>query len=116
MRNFFSVIIVAMAMLFVVIFADAEEFASKEQLDTKTYTRVPYEKAENGFLNLAFGWTELPKKIVEVTKETNPIQGLLWGSWQGTVKAISRTANGVADLATFPIGRYEKPKVLPPVK
>ncbi len=74
----------------------------------------PIQKAERGFMNAAFGWTEIPKRIVDKTKETkNPITGLLLGVFQGSCKAFARTVSGVADLATFPIGSYDKPQILP---
>lgn len=73
------------------------------------------EKTRNGFSDLMFGWTELPKRIVQKTKETNPLQGLLLGTWEGTAKALARTTNGVADMVTFPIGKYERPAVFPDI-
>ena len=78
-----------------------------------TYPAGPIQKAERGFINAAFGWTEIPKRIVDKTKESNPIKGLLLGTWQGTCRAFARTASGLSELATFPIGRYDKPHVLP---
>ena len=73
----------------------------------------PIQKAERGFGNILFGWTEIPKRIVDKTKESNPIKGLILGVLQGTCKAFARTASGVGDLATFPIGSYEKPAIIP---
>lgn len=74
----------------------------------------PIDKAQRGFNNAAFGWTEIPKKIVDKTKETrNPFAGLLIGGWQGSCKAFARTASGASELVTFPIGRYDKPHILP---
>ena len=78
------------------------------------YPPGPIQKAERGFMNAAFGWSEIPKRIVDKTKEyNNPIKGLLVGAFQGTCKAFARTTSGVADLVTFPIGSYDKPAVLP---
>ena len=77
------------------------------------YPAGPIQKAERGFTNIAFGWTEIPKRVVDKTKESNPIKGLFLGLWQGTCKAFARTASGVGDLVTFPIGGYEKPAILP---
>ena len=88
---------------------------SKETSVDKAPSSGPSEKAGRGFTNLALGWTEIPRKIMDTTKETNPIQGLIWGTWQGTVKALARTTSGVADLATFPIGKYDKPVVFPDI-
>jgi putative exosortase-associated protein (TIGR04073 family) len=77
------------------------------------YPAGPIQKAERGFNNAVFGWTEIPKRIVDKTKETNPIKGLLLGAFQGTCKAFARNVSGVGDLATFPLGGYAKPAVLP---
>lgn len=70
-------------------------------------------KAERGFNNTLLGWVEIPKKIVEKTKESNIIKGFFIGVFQGTCKAVARTASGAADLATFPVGRYDRPSILP---
>lgn len=77
------------------------------------YPAGPIQKAERGFQNTVFGWTEIPKKVVDDTKATNPVVGVLVGTVKGTFKAFARTASGVADLVTFPIGGYEDPAVLP---
>ena len=69
--------------------------------------------AEKGINNVFLGWTEIPKRIVDVTKESNPINGIVAGVFQGTVRAFSRTASGISDMATFPIGRYDDTPVLP---
>ena len=74
----------------------------------------PFQKAERGFNNAIFGWTEIPKRVVDKTREyNNPIKGLLLGVFQGTCKAFARTASGLSELATFPVGSYDKPAVLP---
>ncbi|MFH1837668.1 MAG: exosortase system-associated protein, TIGR04073 family [Candidatus Omnitrophota bacterium] len=79
-----------------------------------SYPAGPVQKAERGFNNVLFGWTEIPKRIVDKSKETNnPIKGLVLGLFQGTAKAFARTVSGAADLVTFPIGGYDKPAVLP---
>lgn len=77
------------------------------------YPAGPIQKAERGVSNVAFGWTEIPKRIVDKTKETNPIKGLLLGGFQGTCKAFARTVSGLGDIATFPFGSYDRPMVLP---
>jgi len=77
------------------------------------YPPGPIQKLERGFTNTVFGWTEIPKRIVDKTKETDPIRGLLLGSFQGTCKAFARTVSGLSEVATFPVGRYDKPRVLP---
>jgi putative exosortase-associated protein (TIGR04073 family) len=62
------------------------------------------QKVERGGKNLLFGWTELPKRIVDITKESkNPFWGVLAGTFQGTLKAVARTASGIGDIVTAPV-------------
>ncbi|KJJ83958.1 secreted protein [Candidatus Omnitrophus magneticus] len=94
--------------------------AKKECVNTSTgeCKRVksssgPIQKLERGAGNVLFGWTEIPKRVVDKNKESNPIKGSLLGLFQGTCKAFARTASGFADVATFPFGGYDNPKVMP---
>ena len=67
-------------------------------------------KAERGIKNVLFGWTEIPKRVVDITKESrNPFWGLVAGIFQGTGKAFARTASGICDVATAPIRPSDKP-------
>jgi len=71
-------------------------------------------KVERGVGNVLFGWTEIPKRVVDMTKETrNPIWGLAAGVYQGTGKAFARTASGVCDVATCGVKSGEKPFIIP---
>ncbi|MBF0216456.1 MAG: exosortase system-associated protein, TIGR04073 family [Candidatus Omnitrophica bacterium] len=90
------------------VFSSASSFAA----DSK-YPAGPIQKLERGVGNTAFGWSEIPKRIVDETKASNPVKGLIWGTLQGTGKAFARTASGVSEVVTFPLGKYDKPKVLP---
>lgn len=63
--------------------------------------KVMGNKAERGTMNVLFGWTELPKSIVDVTKEAkNPFWGILKGGYEGLVTAVARTTSGVVDIVT----------------
>jgi len=71
-------------------------------------------KAERGVGNFLYGWTEIPKRVVDITKESNnPIWGLIAGVYQGTGKAFARTTSGVVDVLTAGIKSDEKPFVQP---
>lgn len=71
-------------------------------------------KAERGIKNILFGWTEIPKSIINVTRESkNPIWGLTGGALQGLGRAFPRTVSGVADVVSFPIADYEKTPIKP---
>ena len=117
MKKFLTVFFVAILVLsfsMTVFAADMPAKASTQAgTQPSTYPPGPIQKAERGFNNMVFGWTEIPKRVVDKSKETNPITGLLLGVWQGTCKAFARTVSGAAELVTFPIGKYDKPAVLP---
>ncbi|HNX90920.1 MAG TPA: exosortase system-associated protein, TIGR04073 family [Candidatus Omnitrophota bacterium] len=115
MKKFLAVIV---AVFFVFAFygvamaADAAQPAATAQAKAQ-HPAGPIQKLERGVNNFAFGWTEIPKRIVDVSKQSNPIKGVLLGTFQGSCKAFARTASGAADVVSFPIGSYDKPKVLP---
>jgi len=92
-------------------------FAAQQAPATATqageYPMGPIQKLGRGMGNVAFGWTEIPKRIVDVSKASNPIKGLIYGTLQGTCKAFARTLSGAADIVTFPIGSYDTPAILP---
>jgi len=74
----------------------------------------PGMKAERGVKNILFGWTEIPKSIIQVTRDTkNPFWGLLGGTIKGLGKAFPRTVSGVADVVSFPMASYDKMPVRP---
>jgi putative exosortase-associated protein (TIGR04073 family) len=74
----------------------------------------PGVKAERGVKNILFGWTEIPKSIIQVTRDSkNPLWGLVGGTLKGIGKAFPRTVSGIADVVSFPIGTYEKMPVRP---
>ncbi|RKY42570.1 MAG: hypothetical protein DRP85_02220 [Candidatus Makaraimicrobium thalassicum] len=121
MKKFLTVFFMAILVLSFAVNTFAADMPVRAGVQTRqtsvrpsTYPAGPIQKAERGFTNAVFGWTEIPKRIVDKTKETrNPFKGLLLGVFQGTCKAFARTVSGLADVATFPIGRYDRPAVLP---
>lgn len=87
--------------------------APEKKSATYDPTAGPNQKLERGFKNAVFGWTEIPKRIVDKTKASNPIKGVLVGIFHGTCKAFARTISGVSEVLTFPVGKYDKPAILP---
>lgn len=80
----------------------------------KSCSTGPIQKANRGAGNLLLGWSEVPKKIINLTNEcSDPVRGVLVGGYQGVCKALVRTFSGAVDLATFPIGKYDKPIIQP---
>jgi len=89
--------------------AGASKVGTKDALAHK-----PGMKAERGVKNILFGWTDIPKSIIQVTRDTkNPIWGLMAGTFKGIGKAFPRTVSGIADVVSFPIADYDKMPVKP---
>lgn len=81
---------------------------------TPSLAHKPGMKAERGVKNILFGWTDIPKSIIQVTRDSkNPIWGITGGTLKGIGKAFPRTVSGVADVVSFPIGDYDKVPVRP---
>lgn len=75
-----------------------------------SYELAVGDKAARGVKNILFGWTEIPKRVVDISQETNnPFWGLLAGTFQGTLKAMARTVSGVSDVVTAPIAADKDP-------
>ena len=83
---------------------ETREVATKGAGSALPYRLQVGEKVARGTKNIVFGWTELPKRIVDLTTETNnPIWGFFAGTYQGVLKALTRTVSGVSDVVTAPI-------------
>ena len=81
---------------------------------TPSLAHKPGMKAERGIKNMLFGWTDIPKSIIQVTRDSkNPIWGLTGGTLKGIGKAFPRTVSGIADVVSFPIGDYDKLPIHP---
>ena len=110
----FGIIALLFACVMIVAFVAQAADTTTVQSSTQDYRMQIGNKAERGAMNVLFGWTEIPKRVVDLTKETkNPIWGLLVGTMQGTGKAFARTASGVVDVATCGVKSDEKPFVQP---
>lgn len=82
--------------------------------DRQSYRLDIGNKAARGVKNVMFGWTELPKSVVDVTKDTrNPFLGLFVGGFKGVCNGFARTASGICDVATCGIKNTEAPLMQP---
>ena len=104
-------VIAAMSMAIpAVLLAETANFTPANRSDSREAERGPAargratEKAENGVRNILFGWTDVPRSIIQVTQESeNPFWGITAGTFKGLGKALPRTISGVADTVTFPL-------------
>ncbi|MFH1552944.1 MAG: exosortase system-associated protein, TIGR04073 family [Candidatus Omnitrophota bacterium] len=87
----------------------------KSTVGTYDTSSGPVEKFDRGVRNTASGFLEVPKRVVEKVQEygNNPIKGVLLGLFQGSCKAFAKTASGIVDIVTCPVGQYDTPAVLP---
>ena len=84
--------------------------------DLVSYRLSVGNKFARGFKNVLLGWTELPNRFMEIAKETNDIPwAILAGTFQGTLKALARTASGVSDILTAPISPTSAPFIQPDI-
>ena len=52
--------------------------------------------------NVLLGWTEIPKAVAAVTKDSdNPFLGITVGLLKGIANAFARTVSGAADVVTL---------------
>jgi putative exosortase-associated protein (TIGR04073 family) len=52
--------------------------------------------------NVLLGWTEIPKAVVAVTKDSdNPFLGITVGLLKGIANAFARTVSGAASVVTL---------------
>ncbi len=103
MKKFFAFILVL-----VLAFTCSNALAAEKG----AYANGPIQKLERGVGNAAFGWTELPKRIVDQTKLHGPIKGVVLGTFQGVCRTFARTVSGAADIVSFPIAGYDEPAVI----
>ncbi len=60
-------------------------------------------KLGGGLANVATGWLEIPKTVINTTNEYNVALGLTGGLFKGILHMMGRTAAGALDLITFPL-------------
>ncbi|NUP88199.1 MAG: exosortase system-associated protein, TIGR04073 family [Candidatus Sumerlaeia bacterium] len=60
-------------------------------------------KLGRGLLNTLTGFLEVPKRIAQVWRDTDPVTGAVVGTIEGLGWGVARTATGIYDVVTFPI-------------
>lgn len=58
-------------------------------------------KFTRGLANTVTGWGEVPKNIINESRDSNVVVGLTYGTLKGVVHTVGRTAVGAFDLVTF---------------
>ena len=70
---------------------------------TPCFAQDVLRKLGRGLANTLTGFVEIPKKVILISKNDNPLLGLTWGWVKGTAVGLLRTAAGVYETVTFPI-------------
>jgi putative exosortase-associated protein (TIGR04073 family) len=93
---------------------DAEQppVQAKMVLREKVSDQNPLRKIARGTVNATLGWTEIPRQMIKVNKDSGDIAGVFWGPLKGFAYFIGRTAVGVYEVTTFLLPPY-KPVVNP---
>lgn len=60
-------------------------------------------KVNQGIFNMATGFIEIPKNIVNISAEQNILVGLTWGTLRGVTHTVGRTLVGAAEFISSPI-------------
>ncbi len=86
-----------------------------EQINTEKniYQVNPSEKIGYGVMNAATSWTDIPRKVGEMTQEHNILLGCTIGLGQGVFTGLARGVSGAVETATFGIPPYDKPFMKP---
>ncbi len=74
------------------------------------------QKASNGVINMATFWTDVPRKIGDVTEEDDLLAGCTIGLGEGLAWSAARGISGIYEAATFPIYANEEPLMKPAYK
>ncbi len=91
-------------MIFVAVFfistlavtAQAQEYAARSA-----------EKLGRGLADTTLGWTEVFKSQEKITDKHGLVAGIFWGTTDGLVNSVKRTATGLGEIATFGINNPE---------
>lgn len=60
-------------------------------------------KVSQGVANMATGFIEIPKNVINITDEDNIFVGMTWGVLRGAAHGVSRTLVGGVEFISSPI-------------
>ena len=71
--------------------------------DCSSYFEQVGNKLVIGSSNATLAWLEIPRNIVNTSREHNVVIGITGGVLKGVLHTIGRTMSGAFDLVTFPL-------------
>jgi putative exosortase-associated protein (TIGR04073 family) len=89
------------------------ELALQKRFQQKQYQHQVEKKAISGITNIATGFLEVPKNMINLTndEDSNIVYGVIGGGVKGVIDAVGRMTVGTFDLLTAPL--ITKPVVYP---
>jgi putative exosortase-associated protein (TIGR04073 family) len=88
-----------------------QETAQPAAAQPATEYKPAGEKLAEGIGETATGWVEVPKQMVDTSKETNPIEGVTVGTIKGAGETAVKTTTGAIKTGTFYIPEEKKEPV-----
>jgi putative exosortase-associated protein (TIGR04073 family) len=64
-------------------------------------------KFSQGISNMASGFLEIPKNVINITHEDNILMGMTWGILRGAAEGVTRTLVGSIEFISSPIPSSE---------
>ena len=83
-----------------------------EKMDTDTFAN----KMGEGLINVATSWTDVPRQIDEVSKESNILVGYTVGFGKGLILGIVRSISGTIEATASTLPPYDQPLLKPEYK
>lgn len=88
-------------------------FLDSVNFDSEGRGEVFSNKLGNGVINLATCWTDVPRRMNEVSEERSVLEGYTIGFGEGILLGILRGAAGTYDTATCVLPPYDEPLMQP---
>ena len=75
------------------------------------YFKTFGDKVSQGLGNMAFGFIEIPKNVINISDEQNIFVGMTWGVLRGVAHGVGRTLVGATEFISAPIptGEFAAP-------
>lgn len=71
--------------------------------EQRSYLSCFTDKVSQGLFNMATGFIEIPKNIVNISHDQNILVGITWGTLRGVAHTVGRTVVGGAEFISSPI-------------
>jgi putative exosortase-associated protein (TIGR04073 family) len=79
----------------------ANENATNNNVQERSYGDIVGRKAATGFANIAVSVLEIPKNIINTSNESNILFGVTGGALKGFIHMFGRLAVGIVDTTTM---------------